>query len=82
MMSVIQLQILKALSLGSLHGKELRYKINWAKSGASFYQVMGRMEENNLISKEYVRVGLHRETIYTITSLGRKELTINLIKVN
>jgi DNA-binding PadR family transcriptional regulator len=82
MMSVLQVQILKTLSLGPLHGKELRYKMNWAKSSPSFYQIMRRMEINKLISKKYIKVGLHREVVYTLTSLGKKELGINLIKVN
>ena len=81
-MTVLQLQVLKILSLGSKYSKALRYELKWNKSNPSFYQLMRRMKTNKLIDYTYVRIADHREVIYSITTLGKKELKINLIKVN
>lgn len=77
-MTILQLQILKILSLGPLHGKELRDKLKWSTSNPGFFQLMGRMKKSKLIEWSYVRVNDHRESIYSITSLGKEKLKTNL----
>jgi DNA-binding PadR family transcriptional regulator len=82
MMTILQFQILKILSLGPIYGKDLRDRLNWNKSNPSFYQLMSRMKRAKLIDWVYIRVDDSREAIYSITDIGKAELTINLIKVN
>ena len=80
-LSKLQFAILQAIGTHEVRGKEIRDRlksINMGKSSPAFYQLMGRMEDANLISGRYdkkiIDGQLIRERKYKIKADGRQAL--------
>ena len=77
--SHIQFVVLACLQGGAMTGKELRAALGGAglrRSGPSFYQIMSRLEDANLVAgayqQEVVAGQIVRERRYQITATGRR----------
>jgi PadR family transcriptional regulator PadR len=83
----LEILILKAVSLGALHGYGILLRIQQISSGrleipqGSFYIALYRMEHKGLVQGEWGESDNNRRAkFYTLTASGRKQLKVETSK--